>query len=90
METLILHPTDAVHGFGCPQQVFCRAKFAFAERSAAMKAPVGLLSDRTVCDSRWRGLAPNKFADVYTSALLATMVLVLRSSQPVSYTDAQT
>lgn len=27
---------------------------------------------------------------VYTSALLATMVLVLRSSQPVSYTDAQT
>ena len=23
-----------------------------------MKAPVGLLSDRTVCDSRWRGLAP--------------------------------
>ena len=28
------------------------------ERSAAMKAPVGLLSGRTVCDSRWRGLAP--------------------------------
>ena len=27
-------------------------------RSAAMKAPVGLLSGRTVCDSRWRGLAP--------------------------------
>ena len=23
-----------------------------------MKAPVGLLSDRTVCNSRWRGLAP--------------------------------
>ena len=31
---------------------------AFAKRSAAMKAPVGLLSGRTVCDSRWRGLAP--------------------------------
>ena len=31
-----------------------------------------------------------KRADVYTSALLATMVLVLRSSQPVSDTDAQT
>ena len=29
-----------------------------AQRSAAMKAPVGLLSGRTVCDSRWRGLAP--------------------------------
>ena len=31
---------------------------AFAKCSAAMKAPVGLLSGRTVCDSRWRGLAP--------------------------------
>ena len=30
-----------------------------------------------------------KIADVYTSALLAAMVLVLRSSQPVSYTDDQ-
>lgn len=27
---------------------------------------------------------------VYTSALLATIVLVLKGSQPVSYTDAQT
>jgi hypothetical protein len=31
-----------------------------------------------------------KIADVYTSALLATIVLVLKGSQPVSYTDAQT
>ena len=31
---------------------------AFAKRSGAMKAPVGLLSGRTVCDSRWRGVAP--------------------------------
>ena len=31
-----------------------------------------------------------KIADVYTSALLATIVLVLRSSQPVNDTDAQT
>ena len=45
-------------GFGISQQAFCRAKFAFAQRSGAMKAPVGLLSDRTVCDSRWRGFAP--------------------------------
>ena len=30
--------------------------FAFAERSAAMKAPVGLLSGRAVCVSRWRAL----------------------------------
>ena len=35
----------------------CIYKFAFVERSRTMKAPVGLLSDRTVCDSRWRGLA---------------------------------
>ena len=31
---------------------------AFAQRSAAMKAPVGLLSGSAVCDSRWRGVAP--------------------------------
>ena len=31
---------------------------AFAQRSAAMKAPVGLLSGSAVYDSRWRGVAP--------------------------------
>ena len=31
---------------------------ALAKRSAAMKAPVGLLSGSAVCDSRWRGVAP--------------------------------
>ena len=31
---------------------------AFATRSGAMKAPVGLLSGSAVCDSRWRGVAP--------------------------------
>ena len=31
---------------------------AFAKRSGAMKAPVGLLSGSVVCDSRWRGVAP--------------------------------
>ena len=31
---------------------------AFAQRSGAMKAPVGLLSGSAVCDSRWRGFAP--------------------------------
>ena len=35
-----------------------------AQRSAAMKAPVGLLSGRTVCDSRWRGLAPTSSTNV--------------------------
>ena len=33
-------------------------------RSAAMKAPVGLLSGRTVCDSRWRDLAPTSSTNV--------------------------
>ena len=31
---------------------------AFAKRSEAMKAPVGLLNGSAVCDSRWRGVAP--------------------------------
>jgi len=36
-------------------------KFAFAKRSAAMKAPVGLLSDRTVLRSKVEGPCPDKF-----------------------------
>ena len=36
---------------------------AFAERSAAMKAPVGFLSGRAVCISRWRGFAPTSSAE---------------------------
>ena len=36
-------------------------KFAFAKRSAAMKAPVGLLSDRTVLRSKMEGPRPDKF-----------------------------
>ncbi len=37
--------------------------FAFAERSVAMKAPLGLLSGRAVCVSRWRGVAPTSSAE---------------------------
>jgi len=36
LETLILHPTDAVQGFGCPQQVFCNAKQADVYTSALL------------------------------------------------------
>ena len=36
--------------------------FAFAQRSGAMKAPVGLLSDRTVLRSKMEGSCPDKFA----------------------------
>ena len=40
----------------------CPDKFAFAQRSGAMKAPVGLLSDRTVLRSKMEGPRPDKFA----------------------------
>ena len=40
----------------------CPDKFAFAQRSGAMKAPVGLLSDRTVLHSKMEGPRPDKFA----------------------------
>ena len=39
----------------------CSQKFAFAKRSGAMKAPVGLLSDRTVLRSKMEGPRPDKF-----------------------------
>ena len=45
--------------FSCTlPKVTCFQKFAFAKRSAAMKAPVGLLSDRTVLRSKMEGLTP--------------------------------
>ena len=46
-------------------RILCRAKralFAFAQQSGAMKAPVGLLSDRTVLRSKMEGPRPDKFA----------------------------
>ena len=36
-------------------------QFAFVERSGTMKAPVGLLSDRTVLRSKMEGPRPDKF-----------------------------
>ena len=36
-------------------------KIRVCKRSAAMKAPVGLLSDRTVLRSKMEGLCPDKF-----------------------------
>ena len=48
--------------FSCiPPKVACFQKFAFAKRSAAMKAPVGLLSDRKVLRSKMEGPRPDKF-----------------------------
>ena len=54
------------------------------------ESPSGAFKRQNGLRQQMEGPRPDKFADVYTSALLATMVLVLRSSQPVSYTDAQT
>ena len=49
--------------FSCAlPKVACFQKFAFAQRSGAMKAPVGLLSDRTVLRSKMEGPRPDKFA----------------------------
>ena len=48
--------------FSCKlPKVACSRKFAFAKHSAAMKAPVGLLSDRTVLHSKMEGPRPDKF-----------------------------
>ena len=40
---------------------------AFAKRSEAMKATVGLLNGSAVCDSRWRGVAPTSTPNKSTS-----------------------
>ena len=48
--------------FSCKlPKVTCFQKFAFAKRSGAMKAPVGLLSDRTVLRSKMEVPRPDKF-----------------------------
>ena len=47
--------------------------FAFVERSRTMKAPVGLLSDRTVLRSKMEGLCPDKFRVVELSRVYHTI-----------------
>ena len=49
-------------------------KFAFAKRSAAMKAPVGLLSDRTVLRSKMEGPRPDKFTFAQQSGAMKAPV----------------
>ena len=51
-----------------------------------MKAPVGLLSDRTVCDSRWRGLAPTSsqmYIRLHCLLALRTVKLPFQSSRVI-------
>ena len=52
-------------------------KFAFAKRSGAMKAPVGLLSDRTVLRSKMEGPRPDKFAFAQRSGAMKAPVGLL-------------
>ena len=55
----------------------CFQKFAFAKRSGAMKAPVGLLSDRTVLHSKMEGSCPDKFTFAERSAAMKAPVGLL-------------
>ena len=60
--------------------ILCRAKralFAFAQRSGAMKAPVGLLSDRTVLRKQDGGTRPDKFAFAQRSGAMKAPVGLL-------------
>ena len=52
-------------------------KFAFAQWSGAMKAPVGLLSDRTVLRSKMEGPCPDKFTFAQRSAAMKAPVGLL-------------
>ena len=54
--------TKVFTAFSCilPKVTFSQ-KFAFAQCNGAMKAPVGLLSDRTVLRSKMEGPRPDKF-----------------------------
>ena len=51
--------------------------FAFAQQSGAMKAPVGLLSDRTVLRSKMEGPRPDKFAFAQWSGAMKAPVGLL-------------
>ena len=55
----------------------CSQKFAFAQRSGAMKAPVGLSSDRTVLRSKMEGPRPDKFAFAKRSGAMKAPVGLL-------------
>ena len=51
--------------------------FSQARVCAAMKAPVGLLSGRAVCVSRWRGFAPTSSAG-FSESRIKTIPLSMR------------
>ena len=63
----------------CKMSLFCLpcGKLAFAQRSGAMKAPVGLLSDRTVLRSKMKRLRLFKFFKQETVLSVAAVLAVL-------------
>ena len=64
--------------FSCKlPKVTCFQKFVFAQRSGAMKAPVGLLSDRTVLRKQDGGARPDKFAFAQRSGAMKAPVGLL-------------
>ena len=71
----------------------CSQKFAFAQWSGAMKAPVGLLSNRTVLRSKMEGPRPDKFTFAQRSGAMKAPVgllsdrTVLRSKMEGPYPD---
>ena len=62
--------------------VFYLHKFAFVERSGTMKAPVGLLSDRTVLRSKMEGPRPDKFRFVELSREYHTQLKIAKGRIP--------
>ena len=48
----------------CPLPLRSKRIDRVCEAQRSNEAPVGLLSGRTVCDSRWRGLAPTSSTNV--------------------------
>ena len=81
---------------GCSSRVWdfptsiLQSKIRVCGAQRSNESPSGAFKRQNGLRQQMEGPRPDKFADVYTSALLATIVLVLKGSQPVSYTDAQT
>ena len=55
---------------------------AFAKRSGAMKAPVGLLSGSAVCGQQMEGRCPDKH---YPNKITSKMQMRCRSEVPVEH-----
>ena len=57
-----------------------KREFRKARVCAAIKAPVGLLSGRAVCISRWRGFAPTSSAGFSEFRIKNLIPLIMRKA----------